>query len=184
MVITVYAGAQTTVEQKYLSAAKELGCEIAKRGDVLMYGGGGTGCMGELARGALANAGKVVGVVPRDMRGLNPLIPEQPDVNFIWTMNMADRKGVMENNSDAIIVLPGGVGSMDEYFEALTLKGLHKDKKPIILLNLDGFYEPVLNVLRSFEEKGFLRQTVEELTAAAKDVKEAMRLIDEQMNRE
>jgi len=182
MVITVYAGAQK-VDEKYLNAAHELGAKIAAAGDVLMYGGGGTGCMGALAQGALENGGKVVGVVPRDMRGLNPLVKEQPNVNFIWTMNMADRKGVMENNSDAIIVLPGGVGSMDEYFEALTLKGLHGSKKPIILLNLDGFYEPVLSTLRSFEEKGFLRQSVAELTAAAKDVAEAMQIINEHFGR-
>ncbi len=172
MIITVYAGARKQVDQKYTDAAWKLGLEIAMRGHDLIYGGGGVGCMGGVGKGVLAGNGQVVSVVPKGMDAFEELL-ENP-TNTIITDTMAERKSIMENNSNAIVVLPGGVGTLDEFFQCLTLKELGKGEKPIILYNVDHYYDPVITLLDHCKKEGFLREGVVEMVSVAENEKEAV----------
>lgn len=140
MNICVYGAASKKIEQKYIDAVEELGYELGKRGHDLIYGGGATGVMGAVARGVKRGGGKVTGVVPRFFRDENiePIFEDCDEA--IYTESMRERKYVMESRADGFIVAPGGIGTMEEFFETLTLKQLGRHKKPIAIYNAFDFY--------------------------------------------
>ena len=150
--ICVYCSSSDAVAADYVQAAEELGREIGARGMSLVYGGTSVGLMGRVARAAQANGAPVVGVIPESIesRGLAFAGCDE----LIVTRDLRDRKAVMEDRADAFIALPGGFGTLEEVLEVLTLKQLQLHSKPIVLLNIAGFYDPLLAFFeRLFEDR-------------------------------
>lgn len=153
MSICVYCSSQDRIAPKYFEVARELGAAIGRRGYTLVYGAGRIGLMGEVARAVQANGGRVVGVIPEALNK-EGIVYDQAD-ELIVTKDMRERKGVMDKRSDAFVALPGGFGTMDEVFEALTLKQLRYHNRPLVLLDVDGFFEPMVRLLDRIVDDGF-----------------------------
>lgn len=152
--IAVYCGSNYGEQRAYYLAAQELGKLLAKRGSELVYGGGRIGLMGTVADAILQEGGRVIGVIPTFLRekemahtGLQTLI-ETPD--------MPSRKNKMIELSDAFIALAGGIGTFEELLEVLSLAQLRQIHKPIGLLNTQGFYQPLLDLLHQTVKEGFM----------------------------
>lgn len=153
--VCIYGAASDVIDKVYKDATFELGQKLAGHGFGLVYGGGALGLMGAAARGFLSVNGKVVGVVPYFIR-------EFEEVNVLgetlFVDTMAQRKDKMEELSDYFIIVPGGIGTMDEFFQVLTMNQLKRYDKPVILFNIDGYYDTLIQVLKEMEEKKFLRE--------------------------
>lgn len=156
MNIAVYCGSSAGNNDKFAEAAKELGEWIGKSGNTLVYGGANRGLMGIVADAVLENGGKVIGVLP-DV----PRIQARKHTGLtesINTSSMAERKAKMIELSDAFVALPGGIGTLDEITDVLSLASLNEVTGPIVLVNTDGYYEPFRKVIRSIIENGFGRE--------------------------
>jgi uncharacterized protein (TIGR00730 family) len=151
--VCVFCGSSNGKRPEYAAAADALGAAIARRGQRLVYGGGDVGSMGILARAALAAGGKVSGVIPRK---LYELVDHVELTELVVAADMHERKAKMYERSDAFIALPGGIGTLDELFEAWTWRGIGYHDKPIGLLDVAGYYRPLLGFLRSMVDEGFL----------------------------
>ncbi|MCO6450301.1 MAG: TIGR00730 family Rossman fold protein [Caldilineales bacterium] len=163
--VCVFCGSNPGINGRYAEAADELGGLLARSGIQLVYGGGATGIMGAVANGALRQGGRVIGVLPSAMQipgvaheGLNELqiVP-----------NMHARKARMAELADAFIALPGGMGTLEELFEVLTWSQLGYQPKPIGILNLDGYYDPLLDMVDHMIEQGFVRSAHRAIFAVA-----------------
>ncbi len=152
--IAVFCGAATGHDPIYAQAAAEVGRAIAQRGMGLVYGGGHVGLMGIVADAAMKAGGEVIGVIPRFMAKAE--LAHQGVTELILVDTMHERKQRMHELSNAVIALPGGFGTMDELFELLTWRqiGLHEQR--IGLLNVNGFYDPLLAQMERMREDGFL----------------------------
>ncbi len=149
--VCVYCGSSNLANPAYIEAAYALGGEIAKAGLTFVYGGGGVGLMGASARGAHEAGGKVLGVIPEFLKGR-----EQPfdDVETIVVTTMHERKMMMFDRSDSFVVLPGGIGTLEEIIELLSWRRLNLHAKPIVFLNQNGFYETLFALLQhTIDEK-------------------------------
>jgi uncharacterized protein (TIGR00730 family) len=151
--VCVFCGSSKGAKSAYGEAATALGREIARRGQRLVYGGGDVGTMGLLARAALEAGGKVTGVIPKK---LYELVDHVELTELVVAADMHERKAKMYDSSDAFIALPGGVGTMDELFEAWTWRGIGYHDKPIGILDVAGYYGPLLAFLKSMVGEGFL----------------------------
>lgn len=154
--IGVFAASSDTVDEVYRQAARELGTAIGRRGLTLIYGGGGIGLMGECARAVKASGGQVVGVIPR--RLVNLELAWSAADELVETQDLRDRKAALESRTDGFIALPGGLGTLDELLEVLTLKQLGYQDKPVVLLNVEGFFDPLLAFLGRLADLGFMRR--------------------------
>jgi hypothetical protein len=164
--ICVYCGSSDSVSPDYLAAARQMGLALAERGLRLIYGGGKTGLMGAVADGVLESGGEVIGVIIPSMN-TDPLAHSgltRMDV----TPNMHARKARMHGLSDGYIALPGGFGTMDELFETLTWGQVGEHQKPVGLLNVKGYYAPLLAALEHAAKEGFI--FIEHLDALACEV--------------
>ncbi|MCB0738759.1 MAG: TIGR00730 family Rossman fold protein [Bacteroidetes bacterium] len=155
--IVVFCGSSPGKGTKYLEIASELGQFLGKNNITLIYGGATVGCMGAVANGALAAGGKVIGVIPQFIQDHE--IAHHGLTELITVDSMHTRKLKMYELCDAAIALPGGFGTMDELFEMLTWQQLDLHQKPIGLLNVDGYYNGLLELLNSMEKSGLLRKT-------------------------
>ena len=154
MELCVFGAASDSVPEVYITETERLGEHMAARGHGLVFGGGATGMMGAAERGAHRRGGHITGVAPRffDRPGiLTPLCGE-----LIFTETMDERKGIMEERADGFIITPGGVGTLDELFEVLTLRTLGRHGKPVALFNVAGYYDELLVFLRKMEREGFI----------------------------
>lgn len=150
--ITVYCASSDKVDEQFLMAAEKLGNSLASEGYHIIYGGGKIGLMGRLANGALSKNGKITGVIPEFMMGLELAHEGLSDLRIVKDIH--SRQATMLYESDLIITLPGGSGSMLEFFEAISWKRLGLISSPIILVNLFDYYAPMIQMLeRSIEEK-------------------------------
>ncbi len=154
MRICVYCASSAAVDPVYLEAARSLGDTLARAGCTIVYGGGGTGLMGALADGALAAGGEVIGIIPRFMVEVEWQHPGVGDMQIVE--DMRERKHRLLTGSDAVIALPGGCGTLEELAEALTLKRLALYAKPILLLDIQGFYAPLERFLEQMIEQRFM----------------------------
>ena len=170
MKVGVYCAASDKVEQKYKDVAYNLGKLIAQKGHVLIYGGGNSGLMGEVARGAEENKGHVLGVVPDFMSNFEPIFSGK--ANILHTKTMAARKEIMEHISDCIIILPGGIGTFDEFFQILTQKELNRENDSLILFDQDGFYDDLLNFMHMCADKHFIQSFVFDLFKVVNSLEE------------
>ena len=153
--VCVYCAASADVDQTFLDLGRAVGRRIAEDGHRLIYGGGGTGLMGEVARGVHDRGGKVIGVIPESMR-ITEVAYQQAD-ELIWTDHMRPRKAEMERRADAFLTLPGGLGTLEELSEILVLRYLGYHRKPIVLLNHHHFYDPLIAFFNHLLDTNFAR---------------------------
>lgn len=139
--ICVYCSSSGVVEPSWFELASALGAEIGKRGDKLVFGGGNTGLMGAVAHATREHGGQVISVIPEVMRG-TPYVFEH-STELVVTRDLRGRKAAMEMRADAFVVLPGGLGTLDEALEILAAKQMHQHRKPIVFVNAKGFWEPL-----------------------------------------
>lgn len=170
--ITVYCSSSSRVPQVYLDAAAELGRAIARQGWTLVYGGNAVGCMGALADAARAGNGKVVGVTPQVLVDMG--ISDGRCDELIVTTDMRQRKGLLEARADAFVTLPGGLGTFEEVFEIIVGRQLGYHDKPIVLLNVAGYYDPLLAMLEHGIEQRFIKPGSRELIHVVATVAEAI----------
>lgn len=154
MKICIYGASSDKLAQEYFTEAETLGTLIAQGGHTLVFGGGQGGLMGAAARGVHAGGGGIIGVAPRFFDEPGILYPHC--TRFIYTETMRERKAIMEEESDAFIVLPGGIGTYEEFFEMLTLKQLGRHGKPMAMLNTRGYYGPMNAMLQNTVDEGFM----------------------------
>lgn len=153
--ICVYCSSSDAVAPVYLAAARDLGAQIAARGDALVYGGADLGLMGALARAVHAGGGRVVGVIPHAFRERG--IAYEAADELIITRDLRERKAQMEARADAFVALPGGFGTLEELLEILTLRQLRTHTKPVVLLNTGDFYAPLLALFAHFYREHFAK---------------------------
>jgi uncharacterized protein (TIGR00730 family) len=152
--VCVYCASSEHVDRVFHDAASALGRALAHAGCTLVYGGGGSGLMGSLASAALAAGGDVVGIIPRFMIEVEWQHPGVANLEVVE--DMRERKHRLLTGSDAVVALPGGCGTLEELFEAMTLKRLAIYRKPIVLLDVDGFYAPLERFLEDTIERRFM----------------------------
>ena len=155
--ICVYCGSSTGNDPRYVEAARSLGYSIAEAGLRLVYGGGTRGIMGAVSDATLAGGGKVTGIIPRFLlnreaadRGLQRL------TDLIVTDNMHQRKHALFEHSDAFVAMPGGIGTLEEIIEIMTWAQLGHHTKPIVLANINRFWDPLTGLLTHMREAGFI----------------------------
>jgi uncharacterized protein (TIGR00730 family) len=151
----VFCGSADGARPAYAQAAQELGSLLAQRGIRLVYGGGNVGLMGILANAALDGDGAVTGVLPEALAIKEVLHPTLTDQRVVSSMH--ERKAMMADLSDAFVAMPGGFGTMEEFFEVLTWAQLGFHHKPLALLNVEGFFDPLLRLFEHMVEEGFVR---------------------------
>ncbi|MFA5538351.1 MAG: TIGR00730 family Rossman fold protein [Gemmobacter sp.] len=166
--VCVFCGSRDGSRQEHATAAQALGRLIAAEGWRLVYGAGDVGLMGAVAEAAQAAGGKAIGVVPVHLMGREKA-RERLDT-MIVTENMHERKKVMFMNSDVIVVMPGGAGSLDEFFEVLTWRQIGLHEKPIFLLNIGGFWDPLVGLIDHVIAEGFAEPSLAGFTAVVPDV--------------
>ena len=154
--IGVFCASSSTLERKWLDLATETGREIALRGHTLVSGGGCVGMMGAVADGARSGGAHTLGVIPQSLVDLE--VADIHSDELIVTADMGSRKNVMIDRSDAFITLPGGLGTLDELFEVWTTATLDLHRKPIVLLDPDGFYAGLLDWLDGLARTAFVRE--------------------------
>jgi uncharacterized protein (TIGR00730 family) len=174
--VTVFCGSSDLVEDKYFAAARELGEKLVKRGWRLVYGGGNVGLMGVLSRAVLAHGGHVTGVIPKALLELG--VGERGVSELIVTDGLRDRKAIMDERGDAFVALPGGLGTLEEVLEALTLKQLGYHLKPITVLDLDGYFEPLWTQIQRGIDVGFIKSEFLDLWYPAPDVDALLRYVE------
>ena len=172
MNICVFGASSDRIDHRYFDAAYELGVLIARGGHRLVFGGGKEGLMGACARGVLSEGGRPLGIAPLFFD--EPGILMKDNCDLVFTDTMAERKSCMEDEADAFIALPGGIGTYEEFFETLTLKALGQHSKPMALLNTNAYYEPFQAMLERTAEKGFMGKGVLDLYALCETPEEAI----------
>ena len=163
MEICVFGAASKTIDEKYITAVEEMGEFLAKRGHNLVFGSGCTGEMGAAARGFKRGGGKTHGVIPTFFKeDLAEFVDWNCD-KMTYTETMRERKAVMEDEAEAFIITPGGIGTFEEFFEVLTLKQLGRHRKPIAVYNIDGYYDALNEAIEFSIEKNFIKDTCREI---------------------
>ncbi|MEL0010677.1 MAG: TIGR00730 family Rossman fold protein [Bacteroidota bacterium] len=155
MRICVYCGSRSSQNPLFLKAARTLGTGIAQKGWGVVYGGGKIGMMGLVADSALTNNGEVIGVIPTALKTKE--VAHTGVTKLIETPNMHSRKAKMEELSDAFLVLPGGFGTLDEFFEILTWRQLGFHHKPIVVVNIDGYFNGLSEFVNRAVEEDYIR---------------------------
>ncbi len=166
--ICVFCGAREGKNPAHAQAARDLGAAIADMGARLVYGAGDVGLMGIVARAAMAAGAKCLGVIPQHLLDLE--VGKRDLTEFIVTENMHERKMTMFLQSDVIAVLPGGAGSLDEFFEVLTWAQIGLHQKPIILINNAGYWGPLLALIEHIIDQGFAAPSLRGLFLMVEDV--------------
>ena len=177
MKICVYGASSNEIDRRYLDAGMLLGAAMAKRGHELVFGGGNTGLMGAVARGVHQKGGRVIGIAPRFFRVDGVLYPDCDE--WIYTDTMRSRKEKMEQVSDAFLVTPGGIGTLDEFFEIFTLRQLDRHHKPIALLNTGGYFDPISQMLQSMAKEKFLVESCLDLIKITPDPEEILDFVEQ-----
>lgn len=176
MTITVYAASSGQVPAAYMEAAGILGKTLAEHGHTLINGAGRTGLMGATTEGVLAHGGNAIGVIPKFM--IEQGWQHNGMTELIVTPDMHSRKETMAQRSDACIALPGGVGTLEELLEVITWKQLGLYLKPIIILNIDGYFDALLQQLQRATEERFMRPEHANIWCVATTPEEAIQLCE------
>ncbi|MCI6993493.1 TIGR00730 family Rossman fold protein [uncultured Methanobrevibacter sp.] len=159
MRICLYGSGSRKIDEIYTDVAYELGTLIAQKGHTLVFGGGNTGMMGACAHGVHDNNGKSIGIAPEWIGNFEPICQDCSE--FIYVDTMDERKNKFVENSDAFIISPGGIGTLDEFFEIITLRKLKRHNKEIVIFNINGFYDTMIKMIDEMSEKGFLYKQTE-----------------------
>lgn len=186
MKICVFGAASNEIDSIYIETVEKLGQQMAKRGHSLVFGAGGHGLMGAAARGVRKENGYITGVIPHFFREESvELIYDKCD-EIIYTETMAQRKAKMEDLADAFIIVPGGIGTFEEFFEVLTLKQLVRHTKPIAVLDIKNYYKGLEAFLESSVDENFIRGGCKDLYFYSTDCGEILDYIenDEQIKKD
>src|SRR5436190_2161132 len=175
--LCVYCGSAAGLDPRYQDAARELGGALAKAGIGLIFGGGRVGLMGVLADAVLAGGGRVVGIIPRRLRDAELAHPGAGELVIVGSMH--ERKRQMAERADAFAILPGGIGTLDETFEILTWRQLGLHDKPIFLVDVAGYWQPLIALLDHIVSRGFASALVPQILEIVPSVPALMTLLAE-----
>ena len=170
--VTIYGASSSQIDGQYMKVANKLGKLLASNGIACITGGGSKGMMGAIAKGALDAGGRVTGIIPQfmvDEGWSNNALSE-----IIVTKDMHERKQLMAEKSDACIALPGGIGTMEELMEIITWRQLSLYDKPVVIFNINGYYDPLLSMLKKAVEEKFLHPKNQEAWTVAHSPEEAL----------
>ena len=173
--VCVFCGSSTPLDVRYRDTARALGTLLAQRGVGLVYGGGSVGLMGELADAALADGARVTGVIPVGLFSREIGHPGLTELREVGSMH--ERKQLMYDLSDAFIALPGGLGTLEELAEVATWSQLGLHSKPIVLLDVDAFWEPLVTLLDRMVSVGLLKQANRDLIRRAHSPEETLTVL-------
>ena len=172
MNVCVFGASSTQIDERYIAATEVLGELLSAAGHTLVYGAGGSGLMGAVARGMTRGGGRIVGVVPSFFK-VDGILYEGCD-EIVYTDTMRQRKQIMDDRSDAFVVTPGGIGTYEEFFEIYTLKQLGRHEKPIVIYNIDGYYDPLLEMLTHTVDEKFMQPACLQLYSVATTPQEVL----------
>ncbi len=156
----VYGGASDHIDEKIRNEIQTLGKVITDAGYSLVYGAGATGCMGAVARGVSENGGYVMGISPHFISRFEEIYDCD---NTVMVDTMSERKMLMEKHADVFLIAPGGIGTMDELFQVLTLKYLERIFAPVVVINIDGFYDSLLKLIDDIVKLGAAKESLFDL---------------------
>ncbi len=174
--VCVYCSSSAAVDASHVTVARALGRALAERGDVLVWGGARVGLMGEVARAARAAGGRTIGVIPESLVAVE--IADHDADELIVTPDMLTRKGELARRADAFVALPGGFGTLEELLEQITGRLLGFHDKPIVLADVDGFWQPLLDVFEHLYRERFARPESRAAYAVATDAADVMAQLD------
>ena len=174
--ICVFCGSSSAVDGLYVQAARDLGTAMAERGHSLVFGGGKIGLMGEVAGAIMDGGGSVVGVIPEALKDLE-LALESVD-ELIVTDGMHERKATMARRADAFVALPGGFGTLEEITEIIAHRQLKIHPKPCVILNLDGYYDPLIAQFERGFDEGFIKEIYRNMYQVTRSVSETLDFIE------
>ena len=179
MKICVFGAASPTIDEKYIKAVEELGEIMSRRGHELVFGAGANGLMGAAARGVKRGGGRIHGVIPTFFKEeeIEAIYQECDELTF--TDSMRERKQAMEDCADAFIITPGGIGTFEEFYEILTLKQLGRHKKPIVIFNIEHYFNDLLAVMNCAVREGFITEKCLGLYTCAGDAEQAVRFAED-----
>ena len=177
MKLCLYGASSNLINKKYIEATEKLGEELAKRGHTLVFGGGANGLMGAAARGATTAGGEILGISPKffDVDG----VLYDKCTEFIYTETMQERKHLLVTKSDGFIVMPGGPGTFDELFETLSLRQLGIHNKPIAVFNIDGYFDPLGQMLKNAYDGNFMTEEILQLCPLFNNETELLKYLEE-----
>jgi len=173
--LCVYCGSRSGSEAAYADAADEVGTLIGRSGWQLVYGGGRAGLMGRVADAAIAAGARTVGVIPQSLMQRELGHPGLDELHVVETMH--ERKQMMAEQADAFVALPGGIGTFEELFEVWTWRQLGYHDKPVALLNVDGYYDKLIEFLAQTQQRGFVHASQHELLLVDTDAKRLLERI-------
>ena len=176
MKICIYGASSNIIDKSFIDAGEQLGKEIAQNGHSVIFGGGAAGLIGAVARGMRSKGGNIIGVTPTFFKVDGMLFEDCTDM--IYTETMRERKKLLEEMSDAFIVTPGGIGTFDEFFEIYTLRQLGVHQKPIAILNTDGYYDSLIDMLKNAIDKNFMPEANMNLLFISDNPKEILNHIE------
>ncbi|MCO5972041.1 LOG family protein [Actinoallomurus soli] len=171
MRVCVFCSSSGRIDRRYVELAAEAGAELARRGHTLVSGGATVSCMGAVAQAAREGGARTVGVIPKALVDVE--ISDDDSAELIVTEDMRARKGEMDRRSDAFLVLPGGLGTLEELFEIWTARVLGMHEKPIAILDPYGLYEPLRDLMKHLLDEGFARPRIFDAVGWATTVEEA-----------
>lgn len=182
MNLCIYGAASDSIDKSFIEAGENLGVEMAKRSHNLVFGGGGSGLMGAVARGVYRQGGvKITGIVPdfftENGKRVDGILFDHID-EYIETDTMRERKKLLDEMSDGFIITPGGIGTYDELFEMLTLKNLGRHNKPMAVFNTNGYYDSLLKVLDDGIKAGFIGEKVKTHLFVSDDINEILNFVE------
>ena len=154
--LCVYCGANAGAAPEYTAAARDLGAAMAAAHVRLVYGGGSIGLMGIVARTVMENGGDVTGIIPQFLKDREVMLREVPDL--VVTADMHERKRIMFQRADAFVALPGGIGTLEEVVEVMTWAQLDQHAKPVLIVNINGFWDPLIALFQRMTDEGFLHK--------------------------
>ena len=174
--LCVFCGSQTGRNPAYAAVARSLGAALAQRRITLVYGAGGIGLMGVVADAVLAGGGTAIGVIPEKLESLEVAHPGLTET--VVTKDMFRRKRIMLDRADGFVILPGGYGTLDEFFEVLTWKQLGLLDKPIVVLDSEGYWGPLLDLLDQVSAEGFAPPATSGLATVVNSIDELFIALD------
>jgi uncharacterized protein (TIGR00730 family) len=176
MNVCVFCASSQKIDQRYIELAEEAGGELARRGHTLISGGATVSCMGAVARAARAGGARTIGVIPQVLVDIE--IADTESDELIVTGDMRERKGIMDARADAFLVLPGGIGTLEELFEIWTSRVIGLHSKPLVLLDPWGLFTPLRELVQGLYDQGFTRPDVFDAISWATTVEEAFDLLE------
>ena len=171
MKICLYGSGSINTPKEYMDVGYKLGSAIAKNNHSLIFGGGNDGMMGAVASGVFDNGGEIIGIAPEWIDEFDNDFENCDE--YIKTESMDERKNLFLKNSDAFVIVPGGIGTLDEFFEIIVLKFLKRHDKKIVLFNINGFYDTMILMLEEMADEGFIREggeSIFKIATAIEDV--------------